>query len=152
MSAVAGVQKTGPRKPALNSPGKLPQWSMCACDRITASSFFWLAVKPFVLRASLRAVALEEAAIEKDATLSGFEQMLTAGDFAGGSEKRQLHGFAPRPNEKRMRPQRTEVGWAERLSSFRTVASYSNSFSFGLMNSQSVTVSPSASFVRASGC
>lgn len=115
-------------------------------DRI---EFLRFAVKPFIFCACFGPVTLEEAAVEQDATLSGFEQVLTAGDFTSGSEKRQLHGFAPRSNVPRLRPQRTEAGAGRRILKLPIGCDYS--CSFGLINSQRVTVSPSASFARATG-
>jgi hypothetical protein len=50
-----------------------------------------LAVKFFVLPVSLGAVSLKEPAVEQQSQGVGLDQMLAAGDLAGGAEKSDLH-------------------------------------------------------------
>jgi hypothetical protein len=52
---------------------------------------FGAAVEAFVLLALESTGPLKEAAIEKDPPVGGFDQVLAAGDFAGGPEERDFH-------------------------------------------------------------
>ena len=70
----------GPVKPFLTSVGRLPLWSICACDRTTASIEEPGNGRLRFLRVGFFAASLKEPAIQQETLAAGFHQVHGAGD------------------------------------------------------------------------